>query len=78
MNTQGTNADGVNAELIELLHYMERSTDEVSKSCKSDKIHQMHNRVNNIKSNEEIGVKFMQEWEEKIIEKQRARQEGLE
>ena len=30
-----------------------------------------------IKSSEEIGVKYMQEWEEKIIEKRRAREEGL-
>ena len=30
-----------------------------------------------VKSNEEIGVKYMQEWEEKILEKRKARAEGL-
>ena len=28
-------------------------------------------------TSEEIGVKFMQAWEEKILEKQKARKEGL-
>jgi len=37
----------------------------------------MHKRIEAIKSNEEIGVKYMQEWEEKIIEKRKAREEGL-
>ena len=30
-----------------------------------------------MKSSEEIGVKYMQEWEEKILEKRKARAEGL-
>ena len=37
----------------------------------------MHERISKIKSSEEFGVKFMQEWEEKIIERQKAREEGL-
>ena len=37
----------------------------------------MHKRIEAIKSNEEIGVKYMQEWEEKIIEQRKAREEGL-
>ena len=32
---------------------------------------------NIVKSSEEIGVKYMQEWEEKILEKRKARAEGL-
>ncbi len=35
-------------------------------------------RIAAIKSSEVIGVKYMQEWEEKIIEKRKAREEGLE
>ena len=38
----------------------------------------MQERIRQIKSSEEIGVKYMQEWEEKIIEKEKAREEGLE
>lgn len=35
-------------------------------------------RIAAIKSSEVIGVKYMQEWEEKVIEKRKAREEGLE
>ena len=70
LNTRGTNADGVSQELIELLHYMEHTTDEVSQVCTSNRIHQLNKRINEIKSNEEIGVKFVQAWEEKLYERQ--------
>ena len=78
LNTHGIDRTGVSDELVELLHYMEHTTEKVSRQCKSDKIHQIQERIHQIKSSEEIGVKYMQEWEEKIIEKQKARQEGLE
>ena len=77
LNTHGTDKTGVSDELIELLHYMEHTTEKVSRECKSDKIHEMQRRIHQIKSSEEIGVKYMQEWEEKIIEKKKAREEGL-
>ena len=57
---------------------MEHTTEKVSRQCKSDKIHEMQERIRQIKSSEEIGVKYMQEWEEKILEKQKAHEEGLE
>ena len=77
LNTHGTDKTGVSEELVELLNYMEHTTEKVSLQCKSDKIHDMQERIHQIKSSEEIGVKYMQEWEEKIIEKRRAREEGL-
>lgn len=77
-NTHGTNAGDVNPELIELLRYIEHTTEEVIQSCTSERIRKLHERIRLIKSNEEIGVKYMQEWEERVIEKKEARQEGLE
>lgn len=68
----------MNPELIELLRYIEHTTEEVSQSCTSERIRKLHERIRLIKSNEEIGVKYMQEWEERVIEKKEARQEGLE
>ena len=76
-NTRGTNGAEVSPETIELLRYIEHTTEEVSRECKSERIKDMQKRISAIKSNEEIGVKYMQEWEEKIIEKRRAREEGL-
>ena len=77
LNTRGTDRQNVSDELIELLQYIENTTKEVSSQCKSERIQEMHKRIEAIKSNEEIGVKYMQEWEEKIIEKRKAREEGL-
>ena len=48
--------------------------------CSSDltsRLQEIKNHVNIVKSSEEIGVKYMQEWEEKILEKRKARAEGL-
>ncbi len=54
----------VSQELIELLKYMEHSTDEVSEQCKSERIQKMHRRVCRIKASEKTEVKYMQAWEE--------------
>lgn len=40
------------------------------------KIHEIQKRICQIKSSEKMGVKYMQEWEEKIIERQKALEEG--
>ena len=77
LNTRGKDRQNVSDELIELLQYIENTTKEVSSQCKSERIQEMHKRIEAIKSNEEIGVKYMQEWEEKIIEQRKAREEGL-
>ena len=37
---------------------------------------QAHEIVEEIRSSEEIGVRYMQEWEEKALERQEAREEG--
>ena len=76
LNTRGKDPSGVSEELIELLRYIEHTTEEVSSSCRSGKIRELQRRIAMIKSSEEIGVKYMQEWEEKVIEQRRAREEG--
>ncbi|MFI7844716.1 hypothetical protein ACIF0M_04060 [Dorea amylophila] len=70
LNTRGKHPELVSPELIELLKYMERSTDEVSGECKSKRIQEMHRRVCQIKASEKAEVKYMQTWEEKILIKQ--------
>ena len=73
LNTRGKHPELVSPELIELLKYMERSTDEVSRECKSKRIQEMHRRVCQIKASEKTEVKYMQTWEEQIM----IRQEGI-
>ena len=76
LNTRGQHTEGVPQELIELLRYMEHTTEEVSASCTSERIHNIQKRIHAIKSSEKIGVKYMQAWEEKILEQEKAREEG--
>ena len=75
-NTRGEHPELVSPELIELLKYMEHSTDEVSGSCESKRIQEMHRRVCQIKASEKTEVKYMQTWEEKILIKQEGIAEG--
>ena len=63
-------------ELIELLKYMEHSTDEVSEVCKSERIQKIHRRICQIKASEKTEVKYIQTWEEKILIKQEGIAEG--
>ena len=76
LNTKGKHPELVSPELIELLKYMEHSTDEVSEVCKSERIQKMHRRICQIKASEKTEVKYMQSWEEKILIKQEGIAEG--
>ena len=76
LNSHGKHPELVSTELVELLEYMEKSTDTVAKECESERIHQMHERVNRLKSDKEMEIKYMQKWEEKEIDRQEAYAEG--
>ena len=75
-NTNRKHPELVSTELIELLKYMEHSTDEVSEVCKSERIQKMHRRICQIKASEKTEVKYIQTWEEKILIKQEGIAEG--
>ena len=77
LNTRGKHPELVSSELIELLKYMEHSTDEVSEACESKRIQEMHRRVCRIKASEKTEVKYMQAWEEKLLERQKEKRELL-
>ena len=76
LNTRGTNDSEVSAELREFLHYLEHTTDEVAEATGNERILRIHNRVRKVKTNEEVGVKYMQAWEEKYYEREEGREEG--
>lgn len=78
LNTHGKNVDEVSAELVELLHFMEDTTEETARTCKSQRIQWMQNQIEAIKASEEVGVKYMQAWEEKELERRAAREEERE
>lgn len=76
LNTRGTIEDGVSRELIDLLHYMEKTSDEEADQSHSERIKKLHRRVSQVRSSEEIGVRFMQEWEERVYELREATEKG--
>ena len=76
LNSHGKHPELVSPELVELLEYMEQSTDNVVKGCESERIHQMHERISRLKSDKEMEIKYMQKWEEKELERQEAYAEG--
>lgn len=76
LNTKGTNDEEVNKELIDFLHYVEKTDDKSAEKADSERIRKIHECVKRIKSSEEMGVKYMQAWEEKIMEREKGRQEG--
>ena len=55
----------------------ELKLDEVSEQCKSERIQKMHRRVCQIKASEKTEVKYMQAWEEKLLERQKEKRELL-
>ena len=77
LNTRGTNPEGVSEELIELLEYFEHSTAEMASRAGSERIARLHEKISDIKASEEIGVKFMNAWEEKLLNRQDGYEEGL-
>lgn len=76
LNTKGKNGDEVSKELAEFLTYVENSSDQVAEASESPRIKRLHNRVSEVRASEEIGVKYMQAWEEKYYDKLEAREEG--
>lgn len=78
LNTHGTVPEGISGELIELLHYIERTSETEAAKSSSPRIKELHRRVSQVKVSEEIGVRYMQEWEERMYQLQDAKAEGRE
>lgn len=78
LNTKGKNDSEVSEELVSFLHYIENTTDVMAENSGSERIKRIHNRVRKVKVSEEVGVKYMQAWEEKYYEREEGRIEGRE
>ena len=76
LNTRGKNDSEVSEELVSFLHYIENTTDVMAENSGSERIKRIHNRVRKVKVSEEVGVKYMQAWEEKYYEREEGREEG--
>lgn len=64
LNSHGKNPEEVSPELIELLKYMESTDAVLAENSANEKLKKIHKHVSQIKASEEMGVKYMQKWEE--------------
>ena len=76
LNTHGTDAEGVSEELIQLLRYFEQTTEENAAGSHSRKIEKLQKRVEEIKKNEEVGIRYMNAFEEKMWERREGEKRG--
>ena len=76
LNTRGQNREEISDELYAFLKYAENPTDEMAAAFESEKIKKLHERVTKVKRNEENEVKYMQLWEELVMERNEGRIEG--
>ena len=76
LNTHGKNPQDISPELAQLLHFMEHTNDPPLPQGECEKVRRLRRKIEAIKSNEEVGVRFMQAWEERELEKMDARAEG--
>ncbi len=76
LNTHGTDDENISSELKELLDFMEHTNDE-GVELRSEKVRNLKESVRMIQTNEEMGVKYMQAWEEKAWERLEGREEGM-
>ena len=76
LNTHGMDAEGVSEELIQLLRYFEQTTEENAAGSHSRKIEKLQKRVEEIKTNEEVGIRYMNAFEEKMWERREGEKRG--
>lgn len=55
---------------------MESTDAFLAENSKNEKIKQIHKHVSQIKANEEMGVRYMQKWEERVYDREKGREEG--
>lgn len=76
INTKGTNCKDFSQEFLDFMDYLMATTDENAARTSSEKVKAMHREVQKIRVSEEMGVKYMQRWEERAYDRLEARAEG--
>lgn len=77
INTHGKNNDEVSPEFIALMKFIEYNESEEYKQS-SPNLDRIINRVSQVKASEEVGVKYMQRWEEEALIRNEGKEEGRE
>ena len=59
------------------LEYAEKTDEETVRKSGSEVLRRIHEHICKLKASEEMGVRYMQAWEEKVKEREDGREEGL-
>lgn len=78
INTKGSNRENFSQEFLDFMDYITESTDENAAKSSSEKIKLIHKQVKSIRLSEKMGVKYMQAWEEKALERADGKKEARE
>ncbi len=76
LNTHGTDEENITPELKELLDFMEHTNDE-NPEFHSEKVRNLKRSVRAIQADEDVGVKYMQAWEERVWDRLEGKEEGI-
>ncbi|MCR5196514.1 MAG: Rpn family recombination-promoting nuclease/putative transposase [Pseudobutyrivibrio sp.] len=77
VNTHGTNKEDFSVEFVALMEFVEYNRD-IDTDMQGNNLSKIIQRVSQLKANEEVGVRYMQKWEEEILIKEEGREEGRE
>jgi len=66
------------SEAVEDQQFFEDPSDEVADRSESERIRRMQRHVKSLKANAEVGVRYMNAWEERILDREEAREEARE
>ncbi len=76
LNTKGQYPELVTPELVELMRYMRETTDEVCEQCESEHIKKMHLRIQQLREDEEVAMRYLHELDYANDRAREARAEG--
>ena len=75
LNTRGENDDEVSPELVELLHFIEKTSD-YNEKIKNSRVQKLAVQIEKLKNNQEVGVKYMSMLEDLVDAKQSGKEEN--
>ena len=76
INTRGKNAGDFSDEFLDLMKYIEKSTDETAEASKSPRIKKIHERVCQVRKFEKVGTRYLDRCEELADEREEGVKEG--
>lgn len=78
INTHGQNDNDVSPEFIALMRFIEYNEGIETQVDSAPNLAKIKGRVAEIKASEEVGVRFMQRWEEEALIRHEGKEEGME